>query len=167
MGTSIVKGIGNKTAKSNLDIIELDIQEKIQRVESGPNFSMALAETGKVYVWGNNNFGQLGTGSVNSINTPSLLDALYNEKIIDISCGDNFSGALTHTGDVYTWGFGNEGQLGHGDKSDQLLPRKIQFNQKVKKISCGGAHAALLTEQGKLFMMGRGREGQLGRFFND
>lgn len=68
---------------------------------------------------------------------------------------------------MYTWGFGNEGQLGHGDKSDQPLPRKIQINQKIQKISCGGAHAALLTAQGKLFMMGRGREGQLGRFFNN
>jgi alpha-tubulin suppressor-like RCC1 family protein len=57
--------------------------------------------------------------------------------------------------------------LGHGDKSDQPLPRKIQINQKIQKISCGGAHAALLTAQGKLFMMGRGREGQLGRFFNN
>jgi alpha-tubulin suppressor-like RCC1 family protein len=57
--------------------------------------------------------------------------------------------------------------LGHGDKSDQLLPRKIQTPQKIKRISCGGSHAALLTIQGKLLMMGRGREGQLGRFFND
>jgi len=39
---------------------------------------MALAESGKVYVWGNNNFGQLGTGSLNSVNTPSTVDALYN-----------------------------------------------------------------------------------------
>ncbi len=128
---------------------------------------MALAESGKVYVWGNNNFGQLGTGSLNSVNNPSQIDALYDNNVIDICCGDNFSGAVTRTGEVYTWGFGNEGQLGHGDKSDQMLPRKKQFDQKVKKISCGGAHAALLTEQGKLYMMGRGREGQLGRFFND
>lgn len=136
-------------------------------MESGPNYSMALSESGKIYVWGNNNFGQLGTGSLNSLNQPYLLDTAFNEKIKDISCGDNFSGAITENGDVYTWGFGNEGQLGHGDKSDQLLPRKIQINQKITKISCGGSHAAMLTAQGKLFMMGRGREGQLGRFFND
>ncbi len=40
----------------------------IKKVESGINFSMALSNTGKVYVWGNNNFGQLGTGSLQNIN---------------------------------------------------------------------------------------------------
>lgn len=70
---------------------------------------------------------------------------------------------MTANGDVYTWGFGNEGQLGHGDKHDQFSPRKIQLNEKVQKISCGGAHSALLTQSGKLLMMGRGREGQMGR----
>lgn len=95
------------------------------------------------------------------------MDTVSAHKIVDISCGDNFTGVVTQSGDVYTWGFGNEGQLGHGDKSDQPLPRKIQINEKITKISCGGAHTALLTAQNKLLMMGRGREGQLGRFFND
>jgi alpha-tubulin suppressor-like RCC1 family protein len=59
---------------------------------------------------------------------------------------------------VYTWGFNNEGQLGHGDKSDQFLPRKINsLKDKVKQISCGGGHTALITANNKLFMMGRGR----------
>lgn len=71
---------------------------------------------------------------------------------------------MTDKGEVYTWGFGNEGQLGHGDKSDQFLPRKVaNLGQKVKNIVCGGAHTALLTNEGKLLMVGRGREGQLGR----
>ena len=64
---------------------------------------------------------------------------------------------------MYTWGFGNEGQLGHGDKSDQFLPRKINIDSKIYSISCGGGHTALLTANGLLYMMGRGREGQLGR----
>ena len=68
------------------------------------------------------------------------------EKVVDISCGDNYSGVVTENGDVYTWGFGNEGQLGHGDKSDQFLPRKIQLSHKISNISCGGAHTALLTK---------------------
>lgn len=71
---------------------------------------------------------------------------------------------VTERGEVYTWGFGNEGQLGHGDKSDQFLPRRVaNLNAKVKNIVCGGAHTALVTEEGRLLMVGRGREGQLGR----
>mgnify|MGYP002367462933 CR=1 FL=1 len=56
------------------------------------------------------------------------MEALKFEKVVDISCGDNFTGAITQNGDVYTWGFGNEGQLGHGDKSDQKIKKKINLN---------------------------------------
>lgn len=35
---------------------------------------MALTEQGSIYVWGNNNFGQLGTGSLNSLNEPRPID---------------------------------------------------------------------------------------------
>lgn len=63
----------------------------------------------------------------------------------DISCGNNFSGVVTEKGEVFTWGFGNDGQLGHGDKSDQFLPRRVNLDKKVRQISCGGSHTAVLT----------------------
>lgn len=62
MGKSPVKGKGGKTGISPTDVVELDLYD-IQKVQSGQNFSMALNKEGKVFVWGNNNFGQLGTGS--------------------------------------------------------------------------------------------------------
>lgn len=68
LGTSRIKGVGNKEGKLSTDLIELDINDKITRVESGLNYSLGLTDEGKVYVWGNNNFGQLGTGSLNSLN---------------------------------------------------------------------------------------------------
>jgi alpha-tubulin suppressor-like RCC1 family protein len=55
----------------------LNLPDKIEKVESGPNYSLGLTNDGKVYAWGNNNFGQLGTGSLRSLNEPYLLDALY------------------------------------------------------------------------------------------
>jgi alpha-tubulin suppressor-like RCC1 family protein len=42
--------------------------ENIKKVESGVNYSMALSDDGRVYVWGNNTFGQLGTGSLKNEN---------------------------------------------------------------------------------------------------
>lgn len=81
---------------------------------------------------------------------------------MDISCGDNFAGAITKSGQVFTWGFGNEGQLGHGDKFDQTIPRAMNFDHSPVQISCGGAHTALLTKNNELYVFGRGREGQIG-----
>ena len=42
MGPSKVKGINQKENKQPTDIIQLDINDKIERVESGLNFSMGL-----------------------------------------------------------------------------------------------------------------------------
>ena len=86
-----------------------------------------MNDEGRVYAFGNNTFGQLGTGSLNDCEQPTKIQTL-REKVIDLSCGNNFSGVVTEKGEVYTWGFGNDGQLGHGDKSDQFLPRRVNFN---------------------------------------
>ena len=67
MGPSKTKGRDEKIAKLPTDIVELDINDRIVRVESGLNFSMGLNSSGKIYVWGNNNFGQLGIGGLNSL----------------------------------------------------------------------------------------------------
>lgn len=76
MGKVKVKSKDDKQPQSPTDIIEVDINDRIQKVESGLNFSLALNKNGKIYVWGNNNFGQLGTGSLKSIYEPQILEEL-------------------------------------------------------------------------------------------
>lgn len=77
MGNSKIIGKDRKEAKLPTDIIEVGIDDDIERVESGLNFSLALNKKGKVYVWGNNTFGQLGTGSLKNQQEPRLLEELY------------------------------------------------------------------------------------------
>lgn len=69
MGLSKVTGLNNTVAKTATDIIELNI-DRIQRVESGQNFSVALNDEGKVFVWGANTFGQLGINSLKNLQMP-------------------------------------------------------------------------------------------------
>ncbi len=40
------------------------------------------------------------------------------QKAIDVAAGESFSVACTATGEVYTWGQGINGKLGHGDQKD-------------------------------------------------
>jgi alpha-tubulin suppressor-like RCC1 family protein len=131
-------------------------------VACGIDFTLALDDAGRIYSWGNNTFGQLGIPSLKSVNSPKQIEYLANEEIVDISCGDNFAGAISKSGKVYTWGFGDDGQLGHGDRTDQNVPRPLKFEQSPKQISCGGAHTAILTQANELYIFGRGREGQIG-----
>lgn len=80
-----------------------------------------------------------------------------------ISCGENFSAALSKDGKLYTWGYGDEGQLGHGMRKDVRAPKLVDFEENIRKISCGSSHVGFITQGNRLMMFGRGREGQLGR----
>jgi len=91
-----------------------------------------------VWAWGNNCYTQLGLGknAGNFVNQP---ERIYDiASVIQVSCGYEHSAALTDVGDLYTWGHGEGGLLGHGDLDDQSVPKMITHfkkkNQKVQKI---------------------------------
>ena len=73
-----------------------------------------------------------------------------NEKIIAIASGQTHCMALTEKGEIYSWGNGQGGRLGHGDSIGQNGPVKIQFFQGIKivDIVCGDQHSGCITEQG-------------------
>lgn len=52
--------------------------------------------------------------------------------------------ALTTNGQVFSWGFGEDGQLGHGDTDDYATPILIsQFKSiTIDQIACGHSHSA-------------------------
>ena len=72
MGDTNVVGVNNSKAKTKNDIVELSLSH-IVKVSSGINFSIALDDEGKVYVWGNNGNGQLGDGGLKNSNEPILI----------------------------------------------------------------------------------------------
>jgi len=47
-----------------------------------------------------------------------------------ISCGDDFSVFLTIDGGVFTCGAGTFGQLGHGNTSNEIIPRMVNIKKK-------------------------------------
>jgi alpha-tubulin suppressor-like RCC1 family protein len=52
-------------------------------------------------------------------------------------------------GELYSWGFGMNGRLGHGDDAEQLVPKKIEFFEKIKqkvvRAFAGGGHNFAIT----------------------
>lgn len=89
-----------------------------------------------MFAWGNNKNKQLGIG----YNTPSFVNQptrVYNIKnVASISCGYEHSIALTTEGDVYSWGHGEGGLLGHGELDDQAVPKLIEeFKKKKMKMT--------------------------------
>ncbi|XP_036068437.1 alsin isoform X5 [Oryzias melastigma] len=66
--------------------------------------------------------------------------------------------------EVWSWGRGEHGQLGHGDCSDQPQPLCIKSlnNKEVVRVVAGAQHSLALTAQCQVFSWGRNNCGQLG-----
>lgn len=58
---------------------------------------------------------------------PRLIEALKSKRVRDIACGSSHSAAITSNGDLYTWGLGEYGRLGHGDNTTQLKPKQVLY----------------------------------------
>lgn len=56
---------------------------------------------------------------------------LENKKIKQVECGFSHTVALTEDGEVFTWGEGKQGALGHGDWENIHLPKKVEGLSKI------------------------------------
>ena len=63
---------------------------------------------------------------------------------------------------MYTWGFGKNGALGHGDWDIVEIPKKIENLSNIIKIKCGIDYTIAMDKDGKLYSWGSNRYGQLG-----
>ena len=72
--------------------------------------------------------------------------------------------ALTQEGEIFSYGYGQHGVLGHGGCSFEERPRFIRKleNRVIIQIACGMFHTLALSEFGDVYAWGRGFEGQLG-----
>ncbi|XP_054447724.1 E3 ISG15--protein ligase HERC5 [Pteronotus mesoamericanus] len=142
------------------------LQEKyIIQITCGDYHSLALSKGGELFAWGQNLHGQLGLGKVfDSTPTPQIVEHLSGVPLAQISAGKAHCMALSMSGNVYSWGRNNFGQLGLGHTNDEDFPSLIEAlnNQKVEFLACGGSHTAVLTKDGLLFTFGAGKYGQLG-----
>lgn len=120
----------------------------IIQVSAGGWHSVALSDIGDVYTWGWNNHGQLGI----TCQPPEVPSAFYTlpypvdfciECNVDyVACGSMHTVALTTKPRcIWTWGWGEYGQLGHGEKCDKVTPTKLEYfdqiDGEIVNVMCG------------------------------
>ncbi|KAM9577975.1 X-linked retinitis pigmentosa GTPase regulator isoform 4-T4 [Trichechus inunguis] len=131
----------------------------------GDEHTALITGNNKLYMFGSNNWGQLGLGSKSAVYKPTCVRALKPEKVTFAACGRNHTLVSTEEGNVYATGGNNEGQLGLGDTEERNSFHLISFftsQHKIKQLSAGSNTSAALTEDGELFMWGDNSEGQIG-----
>ncbi|XP_061844588.1 X-linked retinitis pigmentosa GTPase regulator isoform X1 [Colius striatus] len=134
-------------------------------ISCGDEHTAVVTGKGKLYMFGSNNWGQLGLGSKNTVSKPTCVKALKPEKVKLAVCGRNHTLVYTEKGNVYAAGGNTEGQLGLGDTEERTTFHLISFftNQhKIKQLAAGSYTSAAVTEDGQLFVWGDNSEGQIG-----
>lgn len=56
---------------------------------------------------------------------PRVIESLRGVEVVDIAAGGAHSACITASGELFTWGKGRYGRLGHGDSEDQLKPKLV------------------------------------------
>ncbi len=154
-------GLGNtENQNSPVKIEGLASVEEIYISNNYFGSAYARTTSGELYVWGNNNYGQLGIGNTENQNTPTKIKNFSNVENVYL---DEYSVYVkTTNGEVYTWGRNNSGQLGIGNTENQSSPVKIKSLIDVKDIytDYGNIYAKMTT--GELYAWGSNYCGRLG-----
>ncbi|NXC41555.1 RCCD1 protein, partial [Penelope pileata] len=69
---------------------------------------------------------------------PALLDLPHEPVVSNVSCGSRHTAAVTRDGELYTWGWGKYGQLGHGGRASCDRPRRVGLpGLRAQEVVCG------------------------------
>ena len=137
-------GHGSKDTYLLPNCVSSLIDYNFHQLACGHTMTVALTTSGHVFTMGGSAYGQLGNPSSDG-RVPCLVqDKLVGEFVEEISCGAYHVAVLTSRSEVYTWGRGANGRLGHGDAEDHKFPTLVEAlrDRHVKNIYCGSNFTA-------------------------
>jgi len=117
-----------------------------------------------VYTWGRGDDGRLGHGDNGWKYVPRICQSLTGQVVTQVTCGSYHTAAVTGNGDLWTWGGGMYGKLGHGNEAGCSTPKRVEglAGLAVAQIACGSRHTAVVTSQGALYSWGDKENGVSG-----
>ncbi|CAA7016459.1 unnamed protein product [Microthlaspi erraticum] len=139
-------GHGDDDVKLLPECVVSLMNENICQVACGCSLTVSLTINGHVYTMGSKAYGQIGNPNANG-KFPSRVEGdLVDTCVEDIACGSYHVVVLTSKSEVYTWGKGLNGQLGHGTIENKSEPLVVGFlkEKKIKTVTCGTNFTAVI-----------------------
>ncbi|KAK6936942.1 Transcription factor BREVIS RADIX, N-terminal domain [Dillenia turbinata] len=132
-------GHGDKEARLVPTCVAALVDPNFCQVACGHSLTVALATSGYVYTMGSSVYGQLGNPQADGKFPTRVEGKLLKSFVEEIACGAYHVAVLTSRTEVYTWGKGANGRLGHGDVDDRNSPSLVEAlkDKQVKSIACG------------------------------
>jgi alpha-tubulin suppressor-like RCC1 family protein len=108
---------------------------------------------GKIaYCWGDNSFGQLGTGSIGGTTVAPDAPVAGNHVWIDIATGEHHACAITDEGKPYCWGYAVLGNTNQVDQSP--VPKPVAGTYTFHDVASGLRHSCGLNPAGAAYCWG-------------
>ena len=138
------------------------LQTGVVAITAGLHHTCAVLSSGRSVCWGNNEYGQIGDGSLTARLTPVDVSGL-SSGTTELSAGRYHTCALTNPGGILCWGHNEYGQLGNGTNTDSSIPvNTSSLSAGASAIKAGQHHNCALMNSGDIKCWGHNNYGQLG-----
>jgi alpha-tubulin suppressor-like RCC1 family protein len=175
-------GLGDTNPRLGPTLVEGLSKETIVHAATGKAHTVFMTVSGAIFACGCNKFGAVGStppkkheSALKPVSVPGV------SKAVRVACGADFSMVLTESGSVYSFGWSEYGQLGHGtdgsyNKAESSIkityeaertPAIVAGLSNIVQISCGPHHACALQADGTAYTWGCGGYGRLGHESQD
>ncbi|MCH8844551.1 MAG: beta-propeller fold lactonase family protein [SAR324 cluster bacterium] len=157
---SIDRAGNTENVKTQIYSIGSIVIEDVQLFSAGWDHTVAIKNDGTLWVWGGNNFGQLGDGTTTATATPTKLGT--DSDWLAVEAGNSFTIAIKDDGTLWAWGLNDNGQLGNGTSDSASMPMQAGTDTDWSVLSAGNRHALAIKNDGALWGWGSNENGQLG-----
>ena len=141
---------------------------RVSDIACGADHCILLTSSGDLLSLGLGTRGQLGHGDLSPRTEPTLVELLAGVPVHSIACGLWHNLVLVLNGDLYSWGWNRDGQLGlrQTESTTVALPTVVdtlpETSTEIVSVSCGSRHSAAVSKAGDMFCWGWGGYGQVG-----
>ena len=132
-------------------------------VALGSEHSCALHATGEVSCWGDNFFGELGTGASGpNARSPQPEKVVGIRDAVAIDTTNEHSCAVHETGMISCWGSNSSGQLGNNSREVGVVPQRVIGIDDAVDVSAGASFSCAVRRGGAVYCWGNNHFGALG-----
>jgi len=121
--------------------------------------SVAVLDDGTVWAWGDNTYGQLGSGTTAGSALPVRVVGLT--EIVGVASGDYHCLAVKSDGTAWAWGRNQYGQLGDGSTTNRTSPVMVSGLTSVVAVAAGVSHSMALCSDGTVWAWGYNADGEV------
>ena len=123
-------------------------------------------QDGRVACWGNNDYGQLGDGTLVDKNTPVYAQLPNAKSAVMIDVGISHTCAVMNDGSLYCWGLNANYQLGDSTNIFRSIPVASNLPNGVTAtlVATGEGHTCILTNASTIYCLGANSRWPIRRF---